>query len=311
MNKLVVISLTIGSIVIITVAGIILYITNKNPDLGNSVDESQTIIGYDRYPADNICGKFGVYKEDGLQKKWEGALDYCENLCEGCRLPSKEELQCICQNKKAFGDNFTNNYYWSADEKDSSKAYAINFQDCSVTTGSDKTYQDSVRCVDGEKKNLAETIEIKGSMNDLMSRGKDLICTYDTAEVYGTHYISHSWKKIRAEGFSKKEKQFEWYMIFDYEKNIIINWTKNIVANTPVEVGFKYTFPKEESLKNFSQYGQSPQSQTNPNEEYNYKCKIWSPVDDSKFIPPGNVKFQDMGEFLNVQDTMNVLNSGM
>lgn len=84
---------------------------------------------------DNTVG-FSVYP----------ARDACKAI--GGRLPSKTELQCIYNNKAAFGDNFEDAYYWSATEATSNYARRVRFSD-GDTNSYRKASSYYVRCVRG------------------------------------------------------------------------------------------------------------------------------------------------------------------
>ena len=76
----------------------------------------------------------------------EDAKKFCTNLGKGWRLPSKDELNILYQNKVAIGGNANqNNYYWSSTEGDF-QAWAQSFYD-GDQDGFTKNYPGYVRAV--------------------------------------------------------------------------------------------------------------------------------------------------------------------
>ena len=59
--------------------------------------------------------KFEVYPEDLGEHTWKDAKKVCEDLGDGWRLPTREELHVMWLNKDNIG-GFTNSYYWSSSE---------------------------------------------------------------------------------------------------------------------------------------------------------------------------------------------------
>lgn len=67
--------------------------------------------------------KFEVYPEDLGEHNWKDAKKVCEDLGDGWRLPTREELHLMWVNKDSIG-SFAAAYYWSSSE--SSYNYAWN-----------------------------------------------------------------------------------------------------------------------------------------------------------------------------------------
>ena len=65
--------------------------------------------------------KFEVYHKDLGEHTWKDAKKVCEELGDGWRLPTREELHFIWLNKNFIG-GFAAAYYWSSSE--SSNLYA-------------------------------------------------------------------------------------------------------------------------------------------------------------------------------------------
>jgi len=59
--------------------------------------------------------KFEVYPKDLGEHNWEDAKKVCEELGDGWRLPTKEELNLMYLNKNEIG-GFAAAYYWSSSE---------------------------------------------------------------------------------------------------------------------------------------------------------------------------------------------------
>lgn len=72
--------------------------------------------------------KFEVYHEDLGEHNWEDAKKVCEDLGDGWRLPTREELHLIWLNRDIIG-GFAAAYYWSSSEGTSNLAWSQNFND--------------------------------------------------------------------------------------------------------------------------------------------------------------------------------------
>ena len=59
--------------------------------------------------------KFEVYPKDLGEHNWEDAKKVCENLGDGWRLPTREELHLMWVNRESIG-NFATAEYWSSSE---------------------------------------------------------------------------------------------------------------------------------------------------------------------------------------------------
>ena len=72
-------------------------------------------------------GKLDVAQYD-LPKKlnWYDAKKDCAELGNGWRLPTREELSLLYQNRQIIG-GFTNTYYWSSSETNDQNAWRHNF----------------------------------------------------------------------------------------------------------------------------------------------------------------------------------------
>lgn len=66
--------------------------------------------------------KFEVYPKDLGEHNWEDAKRVCEELGDGWRLPTREELHLIWLNKDEIGE-FAAAYYWSSSESNNFNAW--------------------------------------------------------------------------------------------------------------------------------------------------------------------------------------------
>ena len=60
-------------------------------------------------------GNLEVMTEDLEIMNWHEAREVCENLGDGWRLPTKDELNILYENKDKIG-GFASDYYWSSTE---------------------------------------------------------------------------------------------------------------------------------------------------------------------------------------------------
>lgn len=70
--------------------------------------------------------EFEVYSKDLGEHKWKDAKKVCEDLGDGWRLPTREELHLMYIYKDKIG-NFAAAYYWSSSENFSNYAWGQNF----------------------------------------------------------------------------------------------------------------------------------------------------------------------------------------
>jgi hypothetical protein len=70
--------------------------------------------------------KFEVYPKDLGEHNWEDAKKLCEDLGDGWRLPTREELHLMWVNRESIG-GFAAAYYWSSSENRNNYAWLQNF----------------------------------------------------------------------------------------------------------------------------------------------------------------------------------------
>jgi len=109
----------------------------------DGVEYSLTPVKKETYKVLEQHLKFEVYPKDLGQHNWEDAKKICEDLGDGWRLPTREELHLMWLNKD---DSFAAAYYWSSSENSSNGAWNQNFdngsQDAII-----KNYPNYVRAV--------------------------------------------------------------------------------------------------------------------------------------------------------------------
>tara|TARA_B110000285_G_C14608422_1_gene373815 strand:+ start:166 stop:525 length:360 start_codon:yes stop_codon:yes gene_type:complete len=73
-------------------------------------------------------GNLEVMKKDLGEMDWYDAKKACAELGDGWRLPTKNELSFLYENKAKIG-GFSDSYYWSSTEADSDGAWIQYFSD--------------------------------------------------------------------------------------------------------------------------------------------------------------------------------------
>ena len=71
-------------------------------------------------------GDLEVMTEDLGEMSWEDAKKACADLGDGWRLPTKDELNILYENKDKIG-GFATNYYWSSTEVGNGTAWDQDF----------------------------------------------------------------------------------------------------------------------------------------------------------------------------------------
>ena len=72
-------------------------------------------------------GDLEVMTEDLGEMRWDAAKKACADIGDGWRLPTKDELNILYENKDKIG-GFAN-YYWSSTESDSNTAWFQDFDE--------------------------------------------------------------------------------------------------------------------------------------------------------------------------------------
>ena len=71
-------------------------------------------------------GNLEVMTEDLGDMTWNEAMEACADLGVGWRLPRRNELQVLYNNRDKIG-GFANSYYWSSTEKNKNDVYYHSF----------------------------------------------------------------------------------------------------------------------------------------------------------------------------------------
>ena len=87
-----------------------------------------------------------VMTEDLGKMTWEDAMKACADLGDGWRLPTKDELNMMYENKDKIG-GFTNDFYWSSSELDINAAWGQSFSNGFSTNGGKYGSENYVRAV--------------------------------------------------------------------------------------------------------------------------------------------------------------------
>ena len=89
--------------------------------------------------------EFEVYPKDLGEHNWEDAKKVCEDLGDGWKLPTREELHLMWFNRESIG-GFAVADYWSSSEYSNSNAWGQNFYSGDRGNNS-KDYTNYVRAV--------------------------------------------------------------------------------------------------------------------------------------------------------------------
>jgi hypothetical protein len=104
-----------------------------------------TINGCNEVPG---CAGLKLYQTTNIfdgYRNWGEANEYCTKL--GARLPTRTELQCMCENKSSTpGATYTGYTYWSSTKHSNTFYYTVHFGDCGLSNLSDG-YNTAFRCV--------------------------------------------------------------------------------------------------------------------------------------------------------------------
>ena len=88
----------------------------------------------DGYETITIHGKTVQVAQNDIEvaMDWYNAMDICQSLGNGWRLPSKEELMAMCEQLHNKGKgNFYDLSYWSSSQRNPETAFIIDFEKCS------------------------------------------------------------------------------------------------------------------------------------------------------------------------------------
>ena len=91
-------------------------------------------------------GSLEVMTEDLGEMDWDEAKKACADLGDGWRLPTKDELNVLYENKDNIG-GFAGYAYWSSTESDNLHAWGQDFLFSGNQYGNEKSYPIYVRAV--------------------------------------------------------------------------------------------------------------------------------------------------------------------
>jgi len=136
-----------------------------------------------------------------------------------------------------------------------------------------------------------------GSFFDLVKRGKNVKCTFsdnsEDSSSEGTIYVSGS--KARND-FVAKMNEGE-----DFESHSIVHGEYIYVWSSAGEQGTKMKLSdieaQQEEMPTAEDMKEAYQGYKDLQDEVDFKCRPWIP-DNSKFNPPSNIEFVDMGEMM-------------
>ena len=94
-------------------------------------------------------GYLEVMTEDFCKMSWDDAKKACTDFGDGWRLPTKDELNVLYENKDKIG-GFEIEVYWSSTEFDNAQAWSQEFYSEARQERSFKRYDNSVRAVKGK-----------------------------------------------------------------------------------------------------------------------------------------------------------------
>ncbi len=129
---------------------------------------------------------------------------------------------------------------------------------------------------------------MSGSLKDLFAGGKTSQCTFDvkgaSGETKGTVYVADTKAYGDFDMTSSNGKTTATYMIR--------NGDTFYVWGDSFPTGMKMTMSMDEMASKMQ--GSTQYKSLDPNQKTDYKCTDWT-ADASKFTPPSNVKFTDLG----------------
>jgi len=110
--------------------GLKLYVSCKEKmmtdNAGTLLYEKSTISNSSSNNSSVKIGNLEVMTKDLGEMNWDDAMKACASLGDGWRLPTKDELNILYQNKDKIG-GFDNNYYWSSTECVSQSMFTCDF----------------------------------------------------------------------------------------------------------------------------------------------------------------------------------------
>ena len=107
--------------------GIILILASCGSNESESTASNESTVNVNGREVSTVkVGNLEVMTEDLGHMSWDDAKKACADLGDGWRLPTKDELNVLYENKDEIG-GFANDYYWSSTETDSGDAWIQSF----------------------------------------------------------------------------------------------------------------------------------------------------------------------------------------
>lgn len=140
------------------------------------------------------------------------------------------------------------------------------------------------------KENEVSNESIKGSIQSLFSKGKDITCTFEREDEFGrtegTVYVSAG--KLAGDFVFKDSDEVEFKTQIIQDNEYSYTWGLSPAG----EMAIKMRVSEIESATT-AESDNSEVITFNPDEEVDYTCNNWD-KDDSKFTPPSDIVFIDM-----------------
>ena len=107
--------------------GIILILASCGSNESESAASNESTVNVNGREVSTVkIGNLEVMTEDLGEMNWDAAIKACAVLGDGWRLPTKNELNVLKENKDEIG-SFANNYYWSSTEVGRNDAWKQGF----------------------------------------------------------------------------------------------------------------------------------------------------------------------------------------
>jgi hypothetical protein len=160
-----------------------------------------------------------------------------------------------------------------------------------LNLGKSTTTPQDAKMTEEKTQNAGEMI--KGSLKSLFGTGKNVTCTVNNIENDGTGTVYVSGNKLRGDFTNSADgKTIESHFIQDEQFSYL--WSSEMDQG----IKMKAELGTEKSTTSDSKNAKAPSTETvDLNKEVDYKCSNWI-VDNSKFIPPSDVKFSDMSDLM-------------
>jgi hypothetical protein len=142
---------------------------------------------------------------------------------------------------------------------------------------------------------------IRTSIKNLMAENQSVKCIAamgldNGGKMTGTVYIANGKMRNDAEIESVEGKKSQLHTIIDQE------WFYSWSTELP-DGGIKMKISEIEDMSIPEDQGGSSGEVKNLNQEFNFRCNEWTSVDNSEFIPPSEINFEDFAQ--RIEDLQN------